>query len=132
MPFQKGNKLGGRRRKEQIAYAALIMSLKQDGEDMPKLREIMDRLVTAAVDGERWAIREIFDRLDGKPALAIEAEVEIDPVIQRVQDMSDEEVRGRLAALHKLRADKEPEASQPTRQSDWNGDGCNSKIINSK
>ena len=125
MPFQKGNKHGGRRRKEQIAYAALIMSLKQDGEDMPKLGKIMDRLVTAAVDGERWAIREIFDRLDGKPALAIEAEVEIDPVIQRVQDMSDEEVLGRLAALDKLRADKEPAASQPTRQSDWNGNGRN-------
>ena len=111
MPFQKGNKLGGRRRKEQIAYAALIMSLKQDGEDMPKLREIMDRLVTAAVDGERWAIREIFDRLDGKPAQAIEAELEIDPAIQRVENMSEEEVLGRLDALEVRRAYEEYSAS---------------------
>ncbi len=95
MPFQKGNKLGGRRRKEKIAYAALMMTLKEDGEDMPQLREIMDRLVTAAVDGERWAIQMLFDRLDGKAVQAVEADINE----TRHVNMTVQEQAARFSAL---------------------------------
>lgn len=32
------------------------------------LNDVADQLVLAAVKGESWAIKEIADRLDGKPA----------------------------------------------------------------
>lgn len=33
---------------------------------------VMDEYVAAACDGHSWAIRDMIDRLDGKPAQAIE------------------------------------------------------------
>jgi hypothetical protein len=35
------------------------------------LDKLADKLVAAAVVGEQWALREIGDRIDGKPAQAI-------------------------------------------------------------
>jgi len=96
MPFQKGKSGNpGGRRKDKLARAALLMVLKEDGEDMPVLREIMDRLVTAAVDGERWAIQMLFDRLDGKATQAVEADINE----TRHDDMTVEEQAARFSAL---------------------------------
>ena len=73
MPFQKGQSGNpGGRPKEAKFYAALDTALKdhKDGPDV-RLRKVAENLVRAAEDSEQWAIREIADRLDGKPAQAI-------------------------------------------------------------
>jgi ribosomal protein L17 len=36
------------------------------GTDAPNLRRIVDNLIGKAIDGDLAAIREIFDRIDGK------------------------------------------------------------------
>ncbi len=96
MPFQKGKSGNpGGRRKDKLARAALMMVLKEDGEDMPKLREIMGALIECAKEGEPWAIREIFDRLDGKAVQAVEADINE----TRHDDMTVEEQAGRVSAL---------------------------------
>jgi hypothetical protein len=33
-----------------------------------KLRRIAEKLVDAALDGQSWAIQQVADRIDGKPA----------------------------------------------------------------
>lgn len=73
MPFQKGksgNPNG--KRSEALFYAALDKALKdhKDGPDK-RLFKIANNLVKAAEASEQWAIREIADRLDGKPALTV-------------------------------------------------------------
>jgi hypothetical protein len=35
------------------------------------LDQLADKLVSAAAAGEQWALREVGDRLDGKPAQAV-------------------------------------------------------------
>ena len=43
-----------------------------DGKDSPKkLEMIANKCADQAMNGEGWAVREIGDRLDGKPAQAI-------------------------------------------------------------
>jgi ribosomal protein L17 len=52
---------------------ALIAALEESapGADAPNLRRIVDNLIGKAIDGDLAAIREIFDRIDGKaPAAA--------------------------------------------------------------
>jgi hypothetical protein len=45
---------------------------RSNGKGSPKrLEMIADKCATEAMNGESWAIREIGDRLDGKPAQAI-------------------------------------------------------------
>jgi hypothetical protein len=57
-----GNQNG---RKGKLFYDALRVALVQ--EDKKKLRKITEKLVQAAEEGEPWAVKEIMDRMDGKP-----------------------------------------------------------------
>ncbi len=52
-------------KKGKLFYDALRVALVQ--EDRKKLRKITDKLVQAAEEGEPWAVKEIMDRMDGKP-----------------------------------------------------------------
>lgn len=69
---------GGRPPKEKSFYNALSVALNQangvdlEGKRITKLRTIAEKLVEAAEAGESWAIREVADRIDGKPMQAIE------------------------------------------------------------
>lgn len=46
----------------------------------PKLRSIAEKLVESALEGKMDAIKEIADRLDGKPAQAIVGDSEHDAI----------------------------------------------------
>lgn len=70
--------MAGRPPKEKSFYNALSVALNQvngidvDGSRVTKLRTIAEKLVNAAEAGESWAIKEVADRIDGKPMQAVE------------------------------------------------------------
>lgn len=70
-----GNANSGRKVSEKSFAQSLRLALNSEGEGK-RLRNIAEKLVVAAEDGEQWAIREIADRLDGKPPQAIVGEGE--------------------------------------------------------
>jgi hypothetical protein len=77
MPFvkgQSGNPGGnpGGKHGEKIFRNALLASLKKTDGDAEKIQRVTDKLVANAINGDTTAIREIADRLDGKPAQAID------------------------------------------------------------
>jgi hypothetical protein len=51
-------------KKGKLFYGELHKALIQ--EDRIKLRQIADKLVEKAIEGEPWAVKEIMDRVDGK------------------------------------------------------------------
>lgn len=51
---------------------ALEMDDPQSGEKIKKIRLVADRLVDEALKGDIAAMKEIGDRLDGKPKQAVE------------------------------------------------------------
>ena len=55
-------------RKGKLFYNQLRKVLVQ--EDQLKLRQIAEKLVEAAQEGEAWAVKEIMDRVDGKAVQA--------------------------------------------------------------
>jgi len=57
-------------KKGKLFYDQLRLVLVQN--DKFKLRKIADKLVESAEKGEAWAIKEIMDRMDGKPVQAQE------------------------------------------------------------
>jgi hypothetical protein len=57
-------------KKGKLFYDQLRLVLVQN--DKFKLRKIADKLVESAEKGEAWAIKEIMDRMDGKPIQAQE------------------------------------------------------------
>lgn len=61
-----GNKNSGRR--EKPFAEALRMELADAGADHKRLRVIARKLLDQAEEGDMQAIREVADRLDGKPA----------------------------------------------------------------
>jgi hypothetical protein len=60
MPFQKGNKLAARR---MVFTYELRKALHRSPE---KLRQVVEKLLNSAAEGDMWAIKELADRLDGK------------------------------------------------------------------
>lgn len=62
-----GNANSGRQPKEKSFANMLRIALAEN----ESLRAIADKLVQQAIAGEGWAIKEVADRLDGKPAQAI-------------------------------------------------------------
>ena len=65
----------GSPRAARMVTRALIAALDETvaGEEATNLRRIVDSLVGKAIDGELAAIREIFDRIDGKAVAAVPA-----------------------------------------------------------
>jgi hypothetical protein len=59
-------------RKGKLFYGELRKTLVQN--DALRLRAIAEKLVGAAEEGEAWAVKEIMDRMDGKPLQATSIE----------------------------------------------------------
>jgi hypothetical protein len=64
---QSGNPRGGP--KDKAFADALRLAVNEEHEpNKRKLRAIAEKLVEEALKGESWAIQQVADRLDGKPA----------------------------------------------------------------
>ena len=68
---------------------------KANGDINHGLDTLADKLVAAAESGDQWALKEIGDRLDGKPAQAITGEGggPIEFLNVDVSDLTDEQLR---------------------------------------
>lgn len=74
MPFQKGqsgNPVG--RKPSGLSFWEMVQRASIQ-EDHKRIRMAAEKYLDAAAQGEQWAIREMFDRSDGKPAQAITGE----------------------------------------------------------
>lgn len=76
---------------DKIIRDALILELNRmdkddNGQKVKKVNRIVHKLVLSAMDGKIDAIKEIFDRVEGRPAQAIVGDPE-NPVhvIQRIE-----------------------------------------------
>ena len=67
---QSGNPDGPR--KQKLFEAALQRAIAQD--DGKRLRATAEKLLDEAAKGEPWAVRELADRLDGKPHQSVSGE----------------------------------------------------------
>ena len=53
-------------------YDGLSRALARKGKTVDGgLNKVCDQLVEAAVNGEQWAIKEVADRIDGRPAQSL-------------------------------------------------------------
>jgi hypothetical protein len=72
-PGQSGNPHGTA--KDKLFRQALVMTLKEAGEDLPELRQIARELIDVAKNSENddwpFAVREIIDRIDGKATVMV-------------------------------------------------------------
>lgn len=50
---------------------AIMLAVNELDGDQKKLRKLAEKLVTEAIEGNVTALKEIGDRLDGKPAQAL-------------------------------------------------------------
>ena len=74
-----GNSNSGRRAEKPFADALHMELAEEDPVTKTrKLRRIADKLVDAALVGEPWAIKEVMDRIDGKPVQSAEVNATVD------------------------------------------------------
>lgn len=70
---------------DKILRDALILELNRmtdldDGEKVKKVNRVVHKLVEAAMDGKVDAIREVFDRVEGKATQPVSGDPEGDPI----------------------------------------------------
>ena len=70
---------------DKLMRDALILALKDEaidanGQMTTKLRKVAEKLVEKAMDGDVPAIKEIGDRVDGRPSQAIIGDGNEDPI----------------------------------------------------
>jgi hypothetical protein len=70
MAFEKGKSgnPGGRPKEKVFSDAIRVAVNREDGKGRKKLMLLAEKLVDFALAGEGWAMQQIADRLDGKPA----------------------------------------------------------------
>jgi hypothetical protein len=121
MPWKKGqsgNPKGVGVGKEKLMRQALMMELKSAGEDLPELRQIARRVIDCALNDEEnwsWAVKEIWDRLDGKPQQTVEAKIEekrsaLDWTTDELVAFLNERRADRERASEKKASDREPDS----------------------
>lgn len=109
MAFQKGQSGNpkGRAKSEKVWADAIRLAVNrigtgEDGQARKKLALLADSLVTRAIAGDVAAMKEIGDRLDGKPTQAIEHSGEMtvrhEDRLAEIEQRRDEE-QGRLQSL---------------------------------
>ena len=69
MGAPEGNKNGESGKRFQLALRAALE--KRGTDKVQALHAVADKLIETALDGNIHAIREVADRLDGKPAQAV-------------------------------------------------------------
>ena len=74
MAFQPGNRAnpGGKPKDKAFADAVRVAINREAGDGRKKLMLLADKLIDFAMAGEGWAMQQIADRLDGKPAQSVE------------------------------------------------------------
>lgn len=78
---------------DKILRDALILELNrediEDGKKIKKISRVVHKLVSAAIEGEVAAIKEIFDRVEGKPMQAVELNGEIGTYVAALPGLSN-------------------------------------------
>lgn len=95
MPYAKGTSgnPGGKPKSNKQFKDALQIAIKRTEGDKTMLAKLAEALVDKAVSGDVQAIREVADRLDGKPHQTSE----ITHIRARAAELSDDELAGYLS-----------------------------------
>jgi hypothetical protein len=71
MAWKKGESGNPKGRLTEKVFADTLRIVMRETDEVSgklKLRRIVEKLAEAAIEGQAWAIQQIADRLDGKPA----------------------------------------------------------------
>ena len=87
MPFKEGESgnLAGRPKSAKLFKDALQIAIRRTSDDKSELAYIAEALVIKAKAGDIPAIREIADRLDGKPTQLIAGDDDAAPIIHEIR-----------------------------------------------
>jgi hypothetical protein len=79
MAAAPGNQYAAKAKQWQMALERAL-DKRGAGDRRAALDDLAERLLQQAEAGEGWALKELGDRLDGKPAQAIVGDAGMDPV----------------------------------------------------
>jgi hypothetical protein len=91
------------------ADALRVAVSREDVDGRKKLARLAERCVEAALGGDMQAIKEIGDRLDGKPRQSMDMTT---AARKPIREMTDEEIAERIAELEAQSADASEEGAE--------------------
>jgi hypothetical protein len=109
VPGKSGNPTGVQKDKQFEASLRLVAN-RTEPDGIKKLTRIAEKLVECALDGEGWAIQQVADRLDGKPAQDTTLTIER-------RDATDWSLVELVELIRQRRAEHEPDRERDLTQS---------------
>ena len=92
---KKGGQIGNNNAGKGKRLSAMLQARLAEREDEQNL---MNTLIDKALEGDMQAIKEVFDRVDGKPMQSVDIEATI---TKRLDDLTDEELTDIAASSRK-------------------------------
>ena len=89
----KGRSGTNRNQDKPFSDAVRIACMETDAKGIRKLRRIAEGLIDQAMAGEGWAIQQVADRLEGKPA----QDTTLNVNYRIADELSDDELAQRIA-----------------------------------
>lgn len=82
-----GNQNARNAKRWQSAITRALAKISEGQGVEAGLDKLADQLVLAAANGEQWALKEVGERLDGKPAQIVAGDDDLDPIrlVQKVE-----------------------------------------------
>lgn len=82
-----GNQNARNAKRWQSAITRALAKISEGQGVEAGLDKLADKLVLAASNGEQWALKEVGERLDGKPAQIVAGDDDLDPIrlVQKVE-----------------------------------------------
>jgi hypothetical protein len=103
---QSGNPVGLNPREKAFANSLRLAMSRQDKEGITKLQRVANKLADLAEVGESWAVKEVADRIDGKPLQATELTGKDGGPIETRELSTEERARGLAVFIKKLQVEK--------------------------
>lgn len=103
---QSGNPTGLNPREKAFANCLRVALMRSDKDGVIKLQRIANKLADVAEQGESWAVKEVADRIDGKPVQATEISGKDGGAIEMVSLTTQDRARALAAFVAKTKVEK--------------------------
>jgi cephalosporin-C deacetylase-like acetyl esterase len=108
------NRAKGKQWQDALQYALATYEVAGEVERGQALKAIARKVVDNAIKGDKDAIREVADRLDGKPNVSVDVTQTLE-IIRTAAEMTDDELATLASAGSSRAASKAQGEDQPTR-----------------
>lgn len=91
VPGQSGNPKGRPHKESTLSYWLVkYLEEKEKGRDKTRMQELAEKIAVEAFKGDKTLMKEIFDRVEGKPTQRLEHKADVNLNVKTLEEIIDD------------------------------------------